>query len=126
MPLLSWAGIKSKEEVGIIGRTAQRKGARGERELSAILQEYGYEAERGGSMTFGAVPDVVGLPGVHVEVKRVERLNVPEAFNQAVRDADKFHDGMPALFHRRNRSPWLVTMALSDWMELYNTKLNKA
>lgn len=75
-------------------------------------------------MTFGAEPDVVGLPGVHVEVKRVERLNVTEAFNQAVRDAEKFRDGTPALFHRRNRCPWLVTMALSDWMQLYQM-LNK-
>lgn len=103
------------------GRSSQRKGADGERELARILTEYGYDMQRGGSLSFGEVPDLVGLPGVHVEVKRVERLNVPEAMEQAVRDSDRFHDGVPALFHRRSRSPWLVTMRLEDWMGLYNT-----
>ena len=102
------------------GRSSQRKGADGERELAALLREYGYPVERGGSLSFGEVPDLTGLPGVHIEVKRVERLNVPEAMKQAVRDAERFHDGAPALFHRRSREPWLVTMRLSDWMALYD------
>lgn len=103
------------------GKASQRKGATGERELAALLCADGYEVERGGSLSFGEVPDLVGLPGVHIEVKRVERLNVGEAFQQAKRDAERFQDGMPTLFHRRNRSPWLVTMELSDWLEMYRT-----
>ncbi len=101
------------------GRGSQAKGAAGERELSALLRERGYETQRGGSLSFGEVPDVVGLPGVHIEVKRVERLNVPAAMDQAIRDSEKFQDGTPALFHRRNREPWLVTMRLDDWLEMY-------
>ena len=104
------------------GKSSQRKGADGERELAALLREYGYPVERGGSLSFGEVPDLTGLPGVHIEVKRVERLNVPKAMKQAVRDAEKFHDGAPALFHRRSREPWLVTMQLKDWMGLYQEK----
>ena len=65
--------------------------------------------------------DLVGLPGIHVEVKRVEKLNVSEAMRQAERDAERFLDGAPAVFHRRNREPWLVTMRLSDWLALYQT-----
>lgn len=38
---------------------------------------------------------------------------------QAVRDAEKFQDGAPAVFHRRNREGWLVTMQLSDWLALF-------
>lgn len=102
-----------------MGKSSQRKGADGERELAGVLARYGYHVERGGSLSFGEVPDLVGLPGVHIEVKRVERLNVGEAFAQAQRDALRFRDGVPALFHRRNRRPWLVTMTLEDWMELY-------
>ncbi len=49
----------------------------------------------------------------------MERLNVGEAMNQAIRDAGVFMDGAPALFHRRNRQPWLVTMQLTDWIKLY-------
>ena len=101
------------------GRSSQRKGADGERELAAVLREYGYVIERGGSMSFGEIPDLVGLPDIHIEVKRVERLNVPEAMKQAERDSAHFHDGAPTVFHRRNREPWLVTMRLSDWIELY-------
>ena len=102
-----------------MGAKSQRKGANGERELAALLREYGYSVERGGSLSFGEVPDLTGLPGVHIEVKRVERLNVPEAMKQAVRDAAKF-GGIPALFHRRSREPWMVTMRLHDWMGLYD------
>lgn len=102
------------------GRSSQRKGADGERELAALLREYGYPVERGGSLSFGEVPDLTGLPGIHIECKRVERLNVPEAMKQAMRDAEKFHDGAPTLFHRRSREPWLATMCLHDWIALYD------
>ena len=101
------------------GKTSQRKGADGERELAALLREYGYPVERGGSLSFGEVPDLTGLPGIHIECKRMERLNVPEAVKQAARDAERFQDGAPAVFHRRNREPWLVTMQFTDWLEMY-------
>ena len=99
----------------------QRKGADGERELSAILNACGYQTERGGSETFGTVPDIVGLPGIHIECKRQEKLSIVDAMRQAVRDSEKFRDGMPTVFHRRNRQAWLVTMRLSDWLELYRS-----
>ena len=102
-----------------MGSKSQRKGADGERELAAVLREYGYSIERGGSLSFGEVPDLVGLPDIHFEVKRVERLNVPEAMRQVVRDSEAFRDGAPAVFHRRSRAPWLVCMTLADWISLY-------
>lgn len=102
-----------------MGKASQRKGAAGERELAGKLREYGFDIRRGGSLSFGEVPDLVGLPGVHIECKRVERLNVPEAMQQAITDSERFADGIPALFHRRNRQPWLVTLRLEDFMALY-------
>ena len=102
---------------------SQKKGRAGEIELSKILNSYGIPAAPGNPLNFGSVPDVTGIPGIHIEVKRVEKLNVGEAMNQAIRDSEKFHDGMPALFHRRNRQPWLVTMRLDDWMKLYKGEL---
>ena len=105
-----------------MGKSSQRKGAAGERELAAMLSAAGYECQRGGSLSFGEIPDVLGLPGIHIEVKRVEKLNVGEAMEQAIRDSDRMLDGMPALFHRRNRKPWLVTMRLEDWLKLYSSK----
>lgn len=105
-----------------MGKSQQRKGAAGERELAALLSAAGYECQRGGSLSFGEVPDVLGLPGIHIECKRVEKLNVGEAMEQAIRDSERMLDGLPALFHRRNRKPWLVTMRLQDLMKLYGTK----
>ena len=99
-----------------MGRTSQRKGAEGERELAALLRDYGFATKRGGSLSFGEVPDLTGLPGVHIECKRVERLNVPEAINQAVRDAAE--GSLPVLAHRRNREKWLVTMPLLQLIEI--------
>lgn len=103
-------------------KNSARKGAGGERELAALFRAYGYDLERGGTMSFGELPDLYGLPGIHIEVKRVERLNLHEAMAQAERDAQQFQDGAPTVFHRRNRSPWLVTMHLDDWLELYQGK----
>ena len=107
----------------LLGKMSQRKGRDGELELAAKLQEYGLPAQAGQAVSFGSAPDITGLPGVHIECKRVERLNIPAAFSQAVKDCEKFHDGIPALFHRRNRQGWLVTMSLDDWIELYKSFL---
>ena len=75
-------------------------------------------------MSFGERPDLSGLPGIHVECKRCEQLRLPEWMDQATRDAKRFKDGKPALFHRRNRQPWLVTLRLVDFMQLYQENHN--
>lgn len=103
---------------------SSRKGADGERELAAILEAEGFRMERGGTESFGTAPDLSGLPGIHIEVKRVEKLNIFTAMAQAIRDAARFRDGYPVVFHRRNRKPWLVTMLLSDWLRMYRAALN--
>ena len=102
-----------------MGKSQQRKGRRGEEELAEVLREYGYDIQRGGSMTFGEVPDLIGLPGVHIECKRVEKLNIDTAMQQAITDAERFNDGVPIVFHRKNRRPWLVTLRLSDFMSIF-------
>lgn len=98
---------------------SRRKGAEGERELAKVLQEYGYtEAKRGQQFCgINGNADVIdALPHIHIECKRVERLNLYEAMAQAKRDAKgKF----PAVFHRKNREKWLVTMELPDFMKIY-------
>lgn len=94
------------------------KGARGERELSKALKEYGYDCRRGQQYSgANGDADVVGLPGIHIECKRVERLNISDAMHQALRDSRPGE--LPAVFHRRNSEPWLVTMPLESWIEIY-------
>ena len=100
---------------------SKRKGSRGENELASILRDAGIEACRNDQMYIGGKgnPDgsaeVWGIP-LHIEVKRVERLNVPEAVKQAIRDAE--NGALPVVAHRRNREQWLVTMPLADVLNL--------
>ena len=103
----------------IMGKKQFSKGKRGEMEVASILAEYGYPVIRGASQNYGTEPDLRGLPGIHIEVKRQERLNLSDAIEQAERDARRF-GGLPAVFHRASRTRWKVTMYLDDWMKLYN------
>ena len=109
-----------------MGAKSQRKGRGGELELARLLQGYGCDVRPGRSQSYGAEPDLTGLPGVHVECKRAERLNLPAAVEQATRDAERFQDGAPAVFQRRNREPWLVTMQFTDWIEMYTKSHEKS
>ncbi len=104
-----------------MGANSQRKGRAAELELSRILQNHGYPVEAGRARSYGDVPDLTGLPGVHIECKRTEALRLSEWMAQAERDAQRFRDGFPAVFHRRSREGWRVTMDLLDWLELYRS-----
>lgn len=98
---------------------SREKGKKGERELASKLREYGYQVRRGQqySGTSGDA-DVVGLPGIHVECKRTERTAMYDWIAQAKADAAK-NGRLPAVFHRKNDSKWLVIMELDDWIKLY-------
>lgn len=94
------------------------KGARGERELARVLRQYGYECRRGQQYCgSNGDADVVGLPGVHIECKRVEKLNIYNAIDQAKRD--KKENEISAVFHRKNNCEWLVTLPIDDFMNIY-------
>ena len=81
--------------VVLTGRTSQRKGRAGELELARLLQEYGYNVEPGRAVSYGSTPDIVGLPGVHIECKRAEQLLPYSWREQAERDAVRFGEGLP-------------------------------
>lgn len=94
---------------------SNRKGKQGERELSGILRDqFGVEEARRGQQFCGANgdADVVGIPGIHIECKRVESLNVHKAMAQAERDRNR--NDIPVVFHRKNGTEWLVTVKLCD------------
>lgn len=97
---------------------SRRKGAVGEREIAKYLRDHGFtEARRGQQFKGGAdSPDVVGLTGFHIEVKRVERLDLNAAMEQSIRDCGE--NETPIVVHRRNNDYWKVTMRLDDFMEV--------
>ena len=97
---------------------SKKKGAKGERELANKLKEYGYQTRRGQQYNGLEGEDVVGLDYIHIECKRVEKLNIENAMLQAKQDRKEGQ--FPTVFHRKNRSNWLVTMELQDWINLYN------
>lgn len=97
---------------------SRTKGKRGELEAAHLLKEYGYDARRGQQFSgINGDADVVGLPGIHLEVKRVEKLNIDDALSQSIRDARK--NEIPIVMHRKNYAEWKITMRFSDWIELY-------
>ena len=104
-------------------KNSRNKGAAGERELASKLRYYGFETRRG-QQYCGANgdADVIGLPGIHIECKRVEHLNLYNAVSQSKSDAREGE--LPAVFHRKNHCEWLVTMELDAWMEIYQEYFN--
>jgi Holliday junction resolvase len=97
---------------------SNQKGKAGERQAVKALHDHlGVEARRGVQYSGGGdSPDLVhSIPGVHFEVKRVEKLNLEMAMTQAREDGG---EKIPVVMHRRNRTPWLVTVPLDRLREL--------
>ena len=102
---------------------SRAKGAAGERELANILKEHGYETRRGQQFSgANGDADVVGLPHIHIECKRVQALNLSKAMEQSRRDARIGE--IPVVMHRKNRDKWQVNMDLEDWLLLYKEWLD--
>ena len=105
-------------------KNVKRKGTAGENELAKLLRSKGIRAYRndqiykGGKDNPDVSAEVFDVP-LHIEVKRVERLNVSEAVNQAVQDAAQ--GTLPVVAHRRNRESWLVTIPLLPLLEVLRT-----
>lgn len=101
----------------LMGRASREKGKRGEREFAALCRDEGYDARRSEQYAGGVdSADVVGLPGVHVEVKRQEQLRMEDWMAQSVRDAG---EDIPIVAHRKNNCGWLITMRAEDWFAIY-------
>jgi hypothetical protein len=105
-----------------MGRMSRQKGKRGERECAAELGQLLGLAEgaarRGVQFAGGPdSPDVV-LDGVaiHVEAKRVERLQLWAAIEQAAADAPA--GKVPVVWHKANRRASVVVVETSRLLEL--------
>ena len=109
-----------------MGKFSRDKGKRGELELAHKLQELGFPDTHRSQQYCGSAnsADILGLPGIHAEVKRTETLSLYAAYAQAMQDAENTVD-MPTVFHRRNGKPWLVAMCLEDWIKRYKKYMNQ-
>jgi len=98
-----------------MGMKSKTKGKVGEREVAALLRKHGFDGKRGVQYQGGpGSADVVGLPGFHPEVKRVEKFSLYAAMAQA--DADRAPEATPIVFHRSNSKEWVVVMKAEDFL----------
>lgn len=99
--------------------TERAKGARGELEVIKLLRAHGWglaERTSNGRNQSGRGDVSHGPAGVHLEIKRHERLNVCKALDQAIADAPE-HD-IPVVVHRPSRHVWMATLELSELLPL--------
>lgn len=97
------------------GKSSQRKGAHAERELAQVLTEtLGSEVRKGSSPYLPGLiaPDVYGVAGVHIEVKRRENFSIPAALKQSRNDCQM--NEVATVCHRPNKCPWMITVQLED------------
>lgn len=96
---------------------SRRKGKVGELEAAAFLREkFGWTTRRTQQFAANANADSADLrveqtPNLFWEVKRVERLNVPQTMRTALSQCGR---RVPVLMHRPSHSEWLLTIRVED------------
>lgn len=99
-----------------MAKMQREKGARGERELFALLSEQlGVVVQRNLVQTRDSGCDSLSIPGFSIEVKRHETPFRNAWWEQA--EATRLQNGgvIPLLFYRQSRRPWTAVFDLSDF-----------
>ena len=101
-----------------MSRMSRNKGKRGERAAAKELNRlFGLEARRSQQYCGEAGDaDLIGVEGIHVEVKRVERFHMRAALDQA--DSDRKAGETPMVLTKQNNRPWIVCCYLDDLPEI--------
>ena len=104
-----------------MSKMQREKGKAFERKVARILLEHGYDARRG-QQYCGASgdADVVGLDGIHIECKAVEKMTLYAWMEQSIHDAREGE--IPIVVHKQNRKDILVSMRFEDWLKIYGKK----
>ena len=91
---------KTKRTRQQIGKASKAKGARFELEIA----------------------DIEGVPGLWIECKHQEKMQLYPWMNQAVRDCTAKNTGdIPVVVHKQNRKETLVTLSLNDFFKLFSS-----
>lgn len=95
---------------------SRRKGKVGELEAAAELNRVAPGAQARRSQQHSgteSASDLIapGLPGLWLEVKRVQSLNIQRVMEKSLEQCGSL---APVLLHRKNGTDWLVTCRLSD------------
>ncbi len=97
---------------------SRQKGKAGELEAAHFLAGLFHQPVRRGQQFRGGSesPDVVGLDGLHIEVKRVQQLNLAAALEQSAHEAAPGE--VPLVLHRANQQRWKITIYAEDVLRL--------
>lgn len=109
-----------------MGKMQREKGARGEREVTAIFRAHGLACDRTPNSGGLFIPgDVTGLDGLHGEVKRQETIEIRRWMQQAWIDAatgEREPHKTPFVAFRKSDTPanfplgqWHVCLPLEDF-----------
>lgn len=102
---------------------SRRKGKVGELELVTLLKENGFDCWRtpnSGAMHY-AKGDINGLPGLHIECKRAERIEIQKWVDQSLLDCPA---GLaPVVVWRASRHAWRADLPLIDFLPMYRARL---
>lgn len=99
------------------GKGRRAKGGKGEREVVELARAHGFTAARRNFMSGGqGGGDVIGVPGVHLEVKRQETCSIWKWLLQAGAEAPP--TDTPVVAFRRNGDGWYAALPLDDLLAL--------
>lgn len=101
------------------GKSSKAKGYRGEVEFRDLLRAHGFYATR----EKGSLDDCThSVPGIHFEVKRREKLDIPAHMRQATEQAG---DRIPVVAFRGNRQPWRVILDADAFLLMVKALANR-
>ena len=113
----------------VSGRGAKQKGDKYERDLANYCNEQcglsSHRTPRSGGGRKEALADLLGTPGIAIEAKRVEKVNINDFMQQAVKNCGQ---DLPVVITRRSKQTLensYVFMRLHEWMALYRAFLSQ-
>ncbi len=96
---------------------SRRKGKRGELLFVKECKKHGFDVRRGQQYSGLGGADVVGLEGIHVEVKFGESVNTQEAMTQSIIDCFT-NDDIPIVALKRKYKSWKIFISLANLIYL--------
>ena len=113
----------------VSGRGAKAQGDKYERELATYFNaEGGLNSHRtplSGGGRKEALADLLGTPGIAIEAKRTEKINLADFMAQATKNCGA---DLPVVITRKNQQSIedsYVFMQLREWMDLYRAFLTQ-
>lgn len=105
-----------------MAKFSRDKGKRYEQQLARAYRAEGYDVSRNSNQAhqdatgIDVKGDILGLAGLHIQAKCVEKLNIWDAREQARAEAP---DGwIPSVHFRRNHTDTWVAIPLEHWFRL--------